>query len=299
MCSALQSPCGEAEMASWDRKLLNCGADKRGTARWHGSSMIFTKRNLLLNYGTWKKRVGLPNPGEHMERQTGEGRHCLSWNWVLPCSSASKYSHQGLSSTPPLSRTLSALLSQLVSLASPNPAALSVQRAHLPYACKGKKQHMLALCSCARTLPLSSWHSLPAPPAPLTQPACSPPRTPSHCLCSSRGWDKPDPKAGLCSDSVEFSRNSPTRHASPTHASSSSPSPHAVCPFCPSFPNYTVSFPVSVAKIPFHDFAIIFLSAGFREHAGNKFFAFNLGLPLQRCWSAFSPSLLPTAKFSL
>lgn len=71
MCSALQSPCGEAEMASWDRKLLNCGADKRGTARWHGSSMIFTKRNLLLNYGTWKKRVGLPNPGEHMERQTG------------------------------------------------------------------------------------------------------------------------------------------------------------------------------------------------------------------------------------
>lgn len=46
-------------------------------------------------------------------------------------SSPSKYSHQGFSLTPPFSRKLSVLPPQLVSLASKNPAALSVQMSYL------------------------------------------------------------------------------------------------------------------------------------------------------------------------
>lgn len=167
-----------------------------------------------------------------------------------------KYSDQGLSSTPlPLSRMLSALLSQLVSYASPTPAALSVQRACLPHPRRGRGSTR-RLCA-----------AVPGPSASflLTRSACSPspgsppPTPPSH---SSRGCGQIQKLGSPQSQSslFLFSRNSHTKHARSTHASYSSS--------CPSFTNDIVPFPASVARTPSHDFAIVFPLTGFRDIPG-------------------------------
>lgn len=174
------------------------------------------------------------------------GRHCLSRNWVLPCSSPSKYSDQGLSPTPPLSRTLSALLPQLVSLASPNPAALSVQRARLPPHTRGRgSTHTLALCTCARG-------SLP-PSFLLTQPASLPAQAlhhkplptvsaaPGHGTSQIQKLGSPQTQLNLLQKLIPQTCQLQLLQ-SPCCLS-----------FCPSFPNDIASFPVSGAKTPFHN----------------------------------------------
>lgn len=125
---------------------------------------------------------------------------------VFPtCSSSSKYSYQ-VSLTPPFPRKLSVLPLQLVSLASKNPAALSVWMTFLlhPDFCLRRPASHTRERGSTRWLCTAVAGALGFLP-PATARPLSPTNTTSHCLFSSRGCDKPDPNAEFPSGSADCS----------------------------------------------------------------------------------------------